>query len=111
VSTEEGGEQGTYQISCRRGGQEHRMKADADPGGKTQTVDADPGLENQQASQVCLFFSDPCLFFNLSCKNKNLISYEKPERSFTLLLPVLVAVVDFLFYYFYEQNDLSFNFV
>jgi hypothetical protein len=81
------------------------MEEDADPGGKTQE-DADPGLENQQASQVCLFFSDPCLFFNLSCKNRNLISYEKPERSFTV--PVLVAVVDFLFYYFYEQNDLSF---
>jgi hypothetical protein len=81
------------------------MEEDADPGGKTQE-DADPGLENQQASQVCLFFSDPCLFFNLSYKNRNLISYEKPERSFTV--PVLVAVVDFLFYYFYEQNDLSF---
>jgi hypothetical protein len=87
------------------------MEEDDGDGGKTQAVDADPGLENQQASQVCLFFSDPCLFFYLFCKNKDLISHEKPVRSFTLLLPVLLAVVDFLFYYFYEQNDLSFNFV
>jgi hypothetical protein len=88
------------------------MEEDDVDGGKTQAVDADPGLENQQASQVCLFFPDPCLLFYLFCKNKNLIFYEKPaRRSFTLLLPVFLAVVDFLFCYFYEKIDLPFNLV
>jgi hypothetical protein len=60
--------------------------------------------------KILLFLLLPVLACS-SCKNKDLIFHEKPARSFTLLIPVLLAVVDFLFYYFYEENDLSFNLV
>jgi hypothetical protein len=60
----------SYQICCRRVGEEHRMEQDdgdgENPHHQAVDADADPCLENQEASQVCLFFPYsspvPCLF-------------------------------------------------